>query len=105
MQGGKEKKLTVMTKNVQAKKPHLEIDTHHENDKMASTHPLPAHMDDAKQNNILLPNVLTSPTAFKTTPPGSGSDLHELEPGLKKPQQPMQKKTSLKEPPPSFTKV
>lgn len=51
MQGGKEKKLTVLTKNIQSKKPALEIDTNADaevNSKMALTHPLPIHSDDPK---------------------------------------------------------
>lgn len=40
MHGGKDKKLTVFTKNMQAKKPGLEIETNLDNDPMMKTHPL-----------------------------------------------------------------
>ena len=39
MHGGKDKKLTVFTKNMQAKKPGLEIETNLESDPMLKTHP------------------------------------------------------------------
>jgi hypothetical protein len=94
MQGGKDKKLTVFTKNIQAKKPTLEIDVNneHESNKMASTHPQPAHNDDGK-----IGTTLTSPSNFKLAQQGGNSDQHEADPTAKKlPMQPMQKKTSLK---------
>jgi hypothetical protein len=103
MQGGKEKKLTVFTKNMQNKKPALEIETnsdHDANSKMASTHPLPVHVDDHKTVT-----TLTSPSNFKVSQPGTNSEMHEPDPALKKLQQPMQKKASLKESQPALSKI
>lgn len=98
MQTGKEKKLTVFTKNLQSKKPALEIETDNNQDinsKMASTHPLPSHAEEVKPIN-----ALTSPSNFKISQQAVHLEPHEADPASKKPQQqPMQKKPSLKDPP------
>ena len=69
MQSGKEKKLTVFTKNMQSKKPALEIDTNPDAEvtyKMAMTHPIPVQSDDSK--NIA---NLTSPSNSKASNPAN----------------------------------
>ena len=67
MQSGKDKKLTVFTKNMQSKKPALGIDTNPDAEvtiKMAMTHTLPVQGDDSK--NIA---NLTSPSNSKVSNP------------------------------------
>jgi hypothetical protein len=94
MQGGKDKKLTVLTKNIQSKKLALEIDTNADtevNSKMAVTHPLSIHSDDPK--SII---TLTSPSNAKVANLTVSQESNEHDTVLKKPQQPMQKRSSLK---------
>jgi hypothetical protein len=103
MNSGKDKKLTVMTKNLHNKKPTLEIDTNQDHESAAKTQPFSSPSLNVEEGNAKGITAFTSPSNAKIAM-NSNNEVHEGEAGSHK-KQPMQKKISHKEPLTTPTKV